>query len=477
MAFEAQANAWKQLPAVSCEGVNPTPLPGQCDRETEESLKQRHTENSTLFPADEPCIKEAQVAIQCCTNPNNQEVCYYTKFDPPALPAQQGTIEGFDSAVENLVNRSNQLLREAFVCRTFLAACREKCKEKSNYYLENLHNFVGTPDEATFRQKTQQLIAMENICNQELEHKYVCAFQQGKSFQYDANKTLACSQPARQNQPQPTIICYTTTKRLEQCHYSGSSYTGFADLSDQEQYEANKDDVHDFGMVERANEDGTFDKSAGHCSGTPIGDGSQMITAAHCVNGDKPLNTVTVDVGGQTYTSRITCPPVPHYQGDVTNDTVLCNLESPIPVRDNVFVMTYDSQVPTGCIPEDYFLRCGQDAYLNLNNQPVKMISFPASQTAQDGSVPPIYSQGVATYNPNTGRFHTNVFGDYGSSGGGFLTEIDGRTVLVTNDAAIYYNSQQKTMPMITWETIQGMQTNLTTQKLAGGDAVFGVGP
>ena len=107
-----------------------------------------------------------------------------------------------------------------------------------------------------------------------------------------------------------------------------------------------------------------------------------------------------------------------------------------------------------------------------MDGKDVQMVSYPGSQK-RNGKYRPIYTNGKLKYNPATGNFNSDVFGDGGSSGAGYITEIDGYPVIISNNSAKTIASSQRVAPVIEWKDIAKMRTRLSQQKVDGADHIF----
>lgn len=462
----ALADSWNVLPTIPCKGEDPSAPAEACFTEDQESFNRIFEEKSSALAEGEGCREEARIAVRCCFDPNNEEDCNFTQFKLPTGPSSgEGLLSAMDSQIEMLVGESNRLTRETFICSYFMKQCESACSKVQADYQKALQ--VSGPN-LDLTSRLNQLPGLKEMCSGGLSRRRSCLERSAKSSQFKAKQTLACSQGIRGGD-QPRILCYTTQDGLEQCQYSNAKRTTYADLADPQQAKAIDEPLHEFGIVQKRNGDGSFDSTAGNCSGTPVGDGSFAITAAHCLEGG--LNSISVDSGGSLHTRNLTCPSTNHYSGMVHGDTVLCSLDSPVPMEETLFVMTFDPEIESGCVPHDYFLRCGPDAV--TQERDVTMVSYPASQKTSSGASTPIYSRGVAAFDLNTAKFKSDLFGDFGSSGAGVISEIEGRRVLITNESAMHFASQQVNMPLIEWKHIERMRTELEPQKLLGAEPIF----
>ncbi|MCB0386890.1 MAG: hypothetical protein KDD43_15960, partial [Bdellovibrionales bacterium] len=133
---------------------------------------------------------------------------------------------------------------------------------------------------------------------------------------------------------------------------------------------------------------------------------------------------------------------------------------------------TRDTSVRQGCIPEDYFLRCSPKVFESVDGQDVQVVSYPSSQQ-RDGFYRPIWSNGKLRYDRSTGHFFTDSFGDGGSSGAGYVTNLEGYPVIISNDSAKYSGSHHRRTPVIEWRDVSQMRADLDRDKIEGADWIF----
>lgn len=467
-------SAWTVLPSVTCNEPNTVHIDDTCQtinaRVENISLDDYDTRHNV---AGITCELKARQAVNCCLNPD-YENCQYQELEELPVPnGSGGTMNEFDAAIENLVVQSNRLERQAFLCKHFLKSCYRTCGKALDKN-ESDKALAATPEEVERYQMIEDnLLGVNRVCTDDLAMMAMCKDRQAESLLFDAQKTLGCSQAANGGE-ENQIICYEkggSLFGLQQCSFSASGSNSFADLSVEEQRaDIGEDNLHPYGNL---TSEQSIGGASGVCSGTPVGDGSMVITASHCQRDGQPMNRVSATINGQTYESAMECNANPNHQGPGRHDTMLCRVENPLPVDTPIYIMTLDPNIPSGCFPEDYFLRCGQDAYYNLNGQRARVISYPFSQANSSGNMPAIYSEGTLRYDPSQGILLTDAFSDHGSSGAGYIVEIDGRTVLISNVSGGYYYSNVVMMPQIHWNEVVSMQRVLDPSRLSGAQDVF----
>ena len=462
---------WSVVPPVQCGASEPDLSDVTCDQVQRDDLISKLEQISSRSATGAACTESGLKAIRCCFDPESHEECQYKNFNlENGLGSSADMLSLFDSNIERHVLESNRFSRESFICKRWMGRCESDCKR-----LDFLHKAYQNSEASALASRGRTLInEVIKLCQEDLGQREICLKTSSKQLLFNARRTLGCTSSIVSNRDSAKIICYRNSNELEQCQYTKARNINYADLSDSDQISGINDQIHPSGIVETISTDSENNRLVELCSGTPIGDGSYAITAAHCMR-ENAENRISIEVEGSYLTRTMSCPPVDHYSGGAPRDTVLCRLNEPVPLNESIFVMAYDPSVKQGCVPEDYFLRCGLEELRKQNT--VKMISTPFSQSGEDGLLRPIYSRGVASLDQETLTFQSSLFSDRGSSGGGIIVELEGRRVLISNESTELYFSQQSSSPVILWEDIANMKTTLNDEKLIGSEPIFSGAP
>ncbi|MCC7404476.1 MAG: hypothetical protein IT288_08765 [Bdellovibrionales bacterium] len=407
--------------------------------------------------------------------------CQWEDFEPlNPRHGSAGIAASFDMQIEDFVGAHNVTRRRQFLCNYFIReSCRAPClKYQTDVEAAAPSQQLVPPDENNSPAPAINVdsiavdVVLKEVCEKRLEGMSRCMGSQADLYKGAANSTLTCRrQAASFNSQLNQIVCYTTDQGLEQCQYSASSTPNYQDMAALGRPSSVD---QSYGQMQMRNSDGQI---VGTCSATAFGDGSQAITAAHCFDQNGGRATLwTPDAQGRMQSTGATCVPNEQYDYShntlVAHDTVICNLDSRAYVNRTTFVATRDSSIRSGCIPQDYYLRCAPQEFERINGTQVEVVGFPASQK-RDGQFRPILSNGRVYYDPHSSSFTSDTVSDPGASGAGYITDINGYRVILTNHSVRYNSSQIGGAPVIEWTDVARMRTRLTAQKVNGAESIF----
>ena len=398
------------------------------------------------------CKESLNIALKCCMDPD-WELCKYAEAEELGVGYKfsfsGGAVKNFDRQITYFLKSFNDLKRRASVCEKFYEfACEGNCK-----------SVMGA-----------STVGIRNRFCRTMSDKTDCLNQQARENKRDARRSLSCSNQIRSAaKPKPEIVCYKSELDIEQCEYSESGMNGYKVVEDHSLVD--EDLNHSFGLIETVK-----DGKMSSCSGTAVGEGYDVLTASHCVEEGGRITFSVPDQDGVIQKINGTCVTNPNeliVPNHSYGDTTICSLDRQARVQENYFVATMDPNMKEGCIPQDHYLRCSMSVFESMDRQPASLISYPGSQAA-DGNLRPIQSRGHVSFDPAKREFMTpDIFADFGSSGGGYITELYGYPVVLTNQSLIANASGISTMPVITWREISGLKASLSDRKMQGAGDIF----
>ena len=465
----ASAKDWELLKSVPCTD-NQYDLGSATElcKSNSDVLKEEKEkiEEATLKLPKNQCSEALQSAMRCCLDPTWEECNYSDKhFDELELPQTGGgLIQEFDAQIDHYVNGFNDLRRKAYVCAVArYSSCSTKCGE----YIAQVKK---DPSNNQLQDEMRKTLAYRDKVCPEFETHISCMDLQSATYKNSAAQSLSCSRSIRSGSGNSAqIYCYKNSKNFEQCQYTESPNQIYKDVSDPSSIDSDLE--HTYGVLEV--DHGGGDVSI--CSGTAVGDGSQVLTADHCVSPDGNFLFHVPDENGSIQAIPGYCErnPYPRVDRDSTFDTSICELSSRAKIDKNYFVVTRDVQVKSGCIPQDYFLRCSQDVFLSIDKLPAASIGFPASQM-KNGALSAIQSRGTIYYDKDRDQFMSpDLFADGGTSGAGYIAKLEGYDVVLTNHSMAWQASHQIQMPVIGWDEVASMRAELNRKKLEGAEGIF----
>lgn len=472
-----RAASWQPVAQRPCQTNLGTDSLPRCDFSEDET---RRALNEAMPRGMNICKQEAQKAIRCCFSPDMKN-CQWEDLEPlNPRHGSAGIAASFDMQIEDFVGAYNVTRRRQFLCDYFI---RENCRKPCEKYRDEAYAEVppyqnSSPEELNNSAPPISVegiaadVVLKSVCEQRLEGMTRCLGSQADLYKQAASSTLTCrKQAASSNSQLNQIVCYTTERGLEQCQYSASDTPSYQDMAALGRPAAVD---QTYGQLQVRDSSG---KLTGNCSATAFGDGTQAITAAHCFDSNGGRATLwTPDAQGRMQSSAATCSGNDRFDytapGSMSHDTVICTLDRPAYVSRPLFVATRDPAVSSGCIPHDHYLRCAPQEFERMSGTQVEVVGFPRSQT-RDGQFRPILSNGRLQYDRNTGGFVSDTLTDPGSSGAGYITDMYGYRVILTNTAIRYDASQLGGAPVIEWRDVERMRTRLTAQKVNGAESTF----
>ncbi|NQZ02125.1 MAG: hypothetical protein HRT45_15810 [Bdellovibrionales bacterium] len=462
------------LDPIACE--IPFPIDRELERECEELEEQRQQEAEQRrgqepadpqFPegATVACVVGAMQAKICCETPDEcpgevdtgservpdeDRVVEGLETQVASLP--ESSVEQTDVVVETEVAVSNYRAREANMCSFAMNLCNEKCAGLGSQAEPYCETGAAEPSDT------------------ELSKYAECRDYEARKYRHAANQTISCSMSLReQGAARPGIVCYRNSAGLEQCEYMASRVTSFADLTDPLQAaRVDQESLHPYGALTMGG-----DTNNPHCSGTPVGDGSHVWTAAHCLVPGNQTQFVT-EVNGRRVLSEMDCADRTLGYSLTNYDFALCRLSNPVPMDQPTFVLTENRSLRGyECIPNGFYLECSHNYIRRLEGTNAQIVAFPGSQRSPAGGYTPIYTQTPIQFNRSEGGFYARSLADPGSSGAGWIVDIDGRRVLVGNSVFAAPSSGGGWTHEIRNWTAHSLQGRLNERRMENGRSIF----
>lgn len=403
-----------------------------------------------------------------CSNPENlqQMGC---KPKPPAVPNAKTSITGSaDQLAAGFIEDANCKRRiEQCVARGGIAKHHGKEEDAWKQCLNGDQlSFVPVPNEATPRDRDasarNQLLG--RIYRLREDYKK-CLKDRADAAEQLARKTLEDAAAARADGTRSAVDCIDKAQGIRVCGISenGERFTP-------------ADGQREDGPIRdpEADRDNPAQVGKDRCSGTLLGNGTDVVTAGHCLSGSGRQEVpITVrDADGQERTVTATCSGT--YGGSGYDDLARCTLSQPVKANP-VYFATHDPSVPGAtCIDEGYTKRCGSGFFQNLTNKPVTVWGYPAGYDGLTRSTGTFTGTSESGWIWKNGVLHHNLICTGGCSGSGYIVDVGGQRVVVGAHSygSIYGFQGGGSVP--TYGQWQGLKIqSVSTEKLANATLLF----